>query len=79
MTRQLTLESFLIENYWYAAAKHAYAVYKNVFTRSNSVSNFLATVEKADRVDFLEYDCSTSTGFHEDKINIRALIVKIIP
>ena len=41
-------------------------VYKNVFARTNSDSNILATVEKADRVDFLEEDCSTSTGFHEE-------------
>ena len=41
-------------------------VYKNVFVCTNSDSNILATVEKADRVDFLEEDCSTSMGFHED-------------
>ena len=66
MTRELTLESFRTENY---SAKHTYArlqVYENVFARTNSDSNILATVEKADRVDFLEEDCSTSTGFHEE-------------
>ena len=36
------------------------------FARTNSDSNISATVEKADRVDFLEEDCSTSAGFHED-------------
>ena len=36
------------------------------FAHTNSDSNILATVEKADRVDFLEEDCSTSTGFHDD-------------
>ena len=36
------------------------------FAHTNSDSNILATVEKADRVDFLEEDCSTSTGFHEE-------------
>ena len=36
------------------------------FAHTNSDSNILATVEKADRVDFLEEDCSTSAGFHED-------------
>ena len=66
VTRELTLESFRTENY---SAKHTYArlqVYENVFARTNSDSNILATVEKADRVDFLEEDCSTSTGFHEE-------------
>ena len=58
------MESFRTENY---SAKQTYArlqVYENVFALTNSV---LATVEKADRVDFLEEDCSTtSTGFHEE-------------
>ena len=52
------------------SAKHTYArlqVYENVFARTNSDSNILVTVEKTDRVDFLEEDCSSSTGFHEDK------------
>ena len=63
--RELTLESSRTENY---AAKHTYArlhVYKNSFARTNSDSNILVTVEKADRVDFSEDDCTT--GFHEDK------------
>ena len=66
MTRELTLESFRTENY---SAKHTYArlqVYKNVFARTSSDSNILATVEKANQVDFLEEDCPTSTGFHEE-------------
>ena len=66
MTRDLTLESFRTKNY---SAKHTYAilqVYENVFARTNSVSNILATVEKADLVEFLEEDYSTSTGFHEE-------------
>ena len=41
-------------------------VYKNVLARTNSNANILSGVEKADRVDFLEEDCSTSTGFHDD-------------
>ena len=66
VTWELTLESFRTENY---SAKHTYAklqVYENVFARTNSDSNILVTVEKTDRVDFLEEDCSTSTGFHDD-------------
>ena len=62
--RELTLESFRTENY---SAKHSYArlkVYENDFARTNSDSNILNTVEKADRVDFLEEDCSTSTGLY---------------
>ena len=64
--RELTLESFWTENY---SAKHTYArllVYESVFARSNSDSNILATVEKADRVDFLEEDYSTSMGLHKE-------------
>ena len=43
-------------------------IYENIVVHTNSDSNILATVEKADRVDFLEEDCSTSTGkgFDED-------------
>ena len=41
-------------------------VYENAFAHTNSDSNNLATVEKADQVDFSEKDCSTSVGFHED-------------
>ena len=33
---------------------------------SNSDSTILVTVEKANQVDFLEEDCSTSAGFYED-------------
>ena len=66
VTWELTLESFRTENY---AAKHAYArllCQQQRFARTNSDSDILATVEKADRVDILEDDCSTSRGFHED-------------
>ena len=59
------MESFRTEKY---GGKNTYAgllVYKNPFTRTNSDSNILATIEKADQVDFLEEDSSTSTGFHE--------------
>ena len=60
------MESFRTEKY---GGKNTYAgllVYKNPFTRTNSDSNILATVEKADRVDFLEEVCSTSKGFHKE-------------
>ena len=40
--------------------------YDNIFAFTNSVSNILATVEKANQVNFLEEDCSTLAGFHED-------------
>ena len=44
-------------------------VYKNVFVCTNSDSNILATVEKADRVDFLEEDCLHLPGFMKIKID----------
>jgi hypothetical protein len=31
-------------------------IYKNLFTRTNSDSDILVTIEKADQVDFLEED-----------------------
>jgi hypothetical protein len=41
--------------------------YDNIFAFTNSVSNTLATDEKkANQVNFLEEDCSTLAGFHED-------------
>ena len=37
------------------------------FQDSYVYKNILATVEKADRIDFLEEESSTSMGFHDDK------------
>jgi len=69
VTREHTLESF--ENY---SAKHTYAklqVYENVFPRTNSDSNILATVEKADRVDFWRRIALHLRGFMKNEIDSR--------
>ena len=63
---ELTLKSFRTEN---CSAKIPTQDSKSTRTFvacTNSDSNILATVEKADRVDFLDEDCSTSTRFHEE-------------
>ena len=44
-------------------------MYENVFAHTNSDSNILATVEKADQVDFLGKDGSTSAGFMKIKVD----------
>jgi hypothetical protein len=43
-------------------------VYENILIRTNSDSDILAIVEKANQVDFLEEDYSTSVGCMKIKI-----------
>ena len=63
---ELTLDSFRAENYSANIPTQDYISYETVFARPISDSNILATVEKAYGVDFLEEDCSTYTGFHDN-------------
>ena len=61
-------------------------IYDNIYARTNSDSNILATVEIADRVDFLEEDYSSTSlygaGFMEIKIyshvpyNVKSLFLE---
>ena len=66
------MESFNFKTKNYSAKHTPYArilVYENVFAHTNSDSNILATVEKADQVDFLGKDGSTSAGFMKIKVD----------
>jgi hypothetical protein len=65
VTRELTLESFRTELFSKTYLRKTLSLRQRL-ARANSDSNILATVEKTDWVDFLEEDCSTSTGFHDD-------------